>query len=179
MKNRRPEVSAPGLFFWTTNPGSPIQKLPSIIRLLPADCKSEGGSILLLRQLRCKWRHILFYICRRCFKGQAYCCDECRIAGRRRDHREAERRYRQTLKGKKSHRLAENGRRHRSSKKNQKNMDDPSSTPMSGYCMGLLFLVRLFVFYARRWCDQAGCCRFCGCSGMIVAEFPRRGYGSG
>lgn len=151
----------------------------STILLLPARYKAEGKSILLLRQIRCEWCHILFYICRCCFRGQAYCCDECRIAGKRRNHRKAQRRYRQTPKGKKAHSEAENRRRHRSSEKNQKNMDDPSSTPMPGYCMSLLTWVRLFVFHARRWCDQAGYCRFCGCSGTIVAEFPRRGYGSG
>jgi hypothetical protein len=150
-----------------------------MICLFSADCKSESGFVLLLRQIQCKWCHILFCICRRCFRGQAYCSDECRIAARHHHHREAERRYRQSPKGKKSHREAENRRRHRSRKKNQKKMDDPSSTPMSGYCMSLLTWVRLIVFHATRWCDQSGYCRFCGCSGTIVAAFPRRGYGSG
>jgi len=129
----------------------------------------------LLRQIECKWCHVLFCICRCCFRGQAYCCDECRLAARRHHHRESERRYRQTPKGKKAHCQAENRRRHRSSQKNQKKMDDQSSTGISGYCMCLLTWVRLLVFHARRWCDRAGYCRFCGCSGTIVPEFPRRG----
>ena len=40
----------------------------------------------------------------------------------RRNHREAERRYRQTDKGKKAHREGENRRRHRLIKKGEKKM---------------------------------------------------------
>ena len=87
---------------------------------------------MLLLQLRCRWCELVFYICRCCFRGQAYCCDECRIAGQRQNHREAQRKYRQTEKGKKAHRQAENRRRYGLSQKSQKNMDDASSTVLQG-----------------------------------------------
>ena len=69
-----------------------------------------------------------FSICQSCWRGQAYCSDACRLSARRASHRKAQQRYRQTEKGKRAHRLAENRRRH-AQRADQKNMDDPSSTP--------------------------------------------------
>ena len=136
-------------------------------------------SILYLIQIRCRCCGALFCVCRRCWKGQAYCSDECRIAGKRQNHREAQWRYRQTPKGKKAHREAENRRRHGLSKKIKKNMDDASTTVLPLWCMGLLLCARILVLHARAWFDKTGRCHFCGSSGKIVDEFPRRGYGNG
>ena len=129
--------------------------------------------ILFLRQIRCRWCGFVFYVCQHCWRGQAYCSDECRIAGTRHNHREAQRRYRQTPKGKKAHRESENRRRYGLSQKNQKNMDDASSTVLPTWCMRLLLRVRNRILHAKR----ARCCLFCGSSGQIVEQFPRRGYG--
>ena len=131
----------------------------------------------LLIEVECRWCHLIFFICRRCWRGQAYCSDECRHCGKRRLHREAQRRYRQTSKGKKTHCEAENRRRYGLSKKNQKNMDDASTTALPSRCITLLFFARLVVLHARAWFDRTGRCHFCGCCGKIVDEFPRRGYG--
>jgi len=65
---------------------------------------------LYLLQIRCRCCGTVFSVCRCCWRGQAYCCDECRVAGTQKNHREAESRYRQTAKGKKAHREAENRR---------------------------------------------------------------------
>ena len=127
-------------------------------------------SLLLSLQLRCRWCDIMFCICRRCFRGQAYCCDTCRLYGRRKNHREAQRRYRQTEKGKKAHREAENRRRHGLA---QKNMDDPSSTGLPAWCIKP-------VKAAKRRLLTMGTtvgCHFCGSVGVLVEHFPRRGYG--
>ena len=132
-----------------------------------------------LVRIECGWCHLIFCVCRRCFRGQSYCSDECRIAGRRKSHREAQRRYRQTPKGRKKHSEAENRRRHGLSRKNEKNMDDPSSTVLPSWCMGFLFYARLIVLHARAWFDTTGRCHFCGSWGVIVDKFPRRGYGVG
>ncbi len=40
-----------------------------------------------------------FCVCRCCWRGQAYCCNACRLSAGRASHREAQRRYRQTEKG--------------------------------------------------------------------------------
>ncbi len=76
---------------------------------------------LYLVQIRCRCCSIVFSVCRCCRRGQAYCCDECRVAGTQKNHREAQGRYRRTAKGKKAHREAENRRWHGLSKKDQKN----------------------------------------------------------
>lgn len=130
-------------------------------------------SVLLLLQLRCRWCELVFYICRCCFRGQAYCCGECRIAGQRQNHREAQRKYRQTEKGKKAHRQAENRRRYDLSQKSQKNMDDASSTVLQGWCMKLAKAVGNRFLYV----NKPPRCHFCGSYGQIVEAFPRRGYG--
>lgn len=129
--------------------------------------------MLLLLLIQCRWCDFSFCICRRCFRGQTYCCDACRIAGRLKNKREAQRRYRQTKKGKKNHREAENRRRQGLSKKNQKNMDDTSSTALPSWCIALLLWAqnRLFLF------KSVPHCQFCKVSGHIVQQFPRRGYG--
>lgn len=139
----------------------------------PTDCKNGGVRILLLIQNHCRWCGLIFCICRACFRGQAYCSDPCRIAGKRKNHCEAQRRYRQTDKGKKARREAENRRRHDLSKNNQKNMDDASSTVMPAWVMKLLCRLWSRIFHVT----NSSYCHFCGCEGRILDRFPRRGYG--
>ena len=129
--------------------------------------------MLLLLLIQCRWCNFYFCICRSCFRGQAYCCHACRFAGTLKNKREAQRRYRQSEKGKKNHREAENRRRHGLSKKNKKNMDDASSTALPAWCIVLLLWGqnRFFSF------KTVAHCRFCKVSGHIVQQFPRRGYG--
>lgn len=135
-------------------------------------CKFGGMPLLLLLQVQCRWCTLPFYVCRCCWRGQAYCCDECRFSARRKMHREAQRRYRRTEKGKKAHRNAENRRRQKN-QANRKNMDDAASTPgriwdtekLEGEKSPLLLIAP----EAR--------CHFCGATGQIVRQFPRRGYG--
>jgi len=119
---------------------------------------------LLLLQLQCRWCDLAFCICRRCFRGQAYCCDECQLFSRRKKHREAQRRYRQTEKGKKAHREAENRRRHGLSQKNQKNMDDPSSTALPAGCMRQVKALKSRLLHM----DTTVGCHFCGSPGLLM-----------
>jgi len=146
---------------------------------------------LLLIEVCCRGCKVSFCVCQRCWRGQAYCSEECRRLGRRRVHREAQKRYRQTPKGKKAHCLAENRRRHLSacgnaqaggwSKKNEKKMDDPSSRGLAGCAIGLLEESSLRLVYAclvlaraRAEFDRSRRCHFCGCKGQVVDRFPRR-----
>ncbi len=140
---------------------------------LPVVCKTGDISILLLIQIRCRWCGLIFHICRPCFRGQAYCSDPCRMAARQKSHCKAQRKYRRTDKGKKNHCEAENRRRHGLSKKNQKNMDDPSSTALPTWVMELLCRLLNRIFHAQ----NTRYCHFCGRPGQIVDQFPRRGYG--
>ena len=131
---------------------------------------------MLLVEVSCPWCGAKFYVCRRCWRGQAYCGEECRILGRHRVHPEAQRRYRQTPQGKKAHRQGENRRRHGFSQKNAKKMDDPSSRGLPWWVIRLLISVRVLMVQARAWFDQSGRCHFCGCRGRVVDRFPRRGW---
>lgn len=123
--------------------------------------------IFLLVDIRCRWCGINFCICRRCWRGQAYCSEECRLLGRRRIHREAQRRYRQTQKGKKAHCHAENRRRHELNQGNEKKMADPSS-------IGLVLSAKEIPVAAHVGGKGVGRCHFCGREGRVVDRFPRR-----
>ena len=143
---------------------------------LLAVCKVGGHFILLLVEVCCRWCGARFYVCQRCWRGQAYCCEECGILGSRRGHREAQRRYRQTSKGKKAHRQGENRRRHGLSQKNEKKMADRSSKGLPLGVIGILVYARFLIVHARAWFDRSGRCHFCGCRGRVVDRFPRRGW---
>ena len=136
--------------------------------------KVGGHFILLLVEVCCRWCRAKFYVCRRCWRRQAYCSEACRRLGRGRVHREAQSRYRQTPKGKKAHRQAENRRRHGWSKKNEKKMDDRSSKGLPGWVIGLLIYSHLLIVGARAGFDRSRRCHFCGCKGQVVGRFPRR-----
>ena len=128
---------------------------------------------MLLLRIQCRWCGFVFCICRSCWKGQAYCCDECRHAAKLKSHREAQRKYRQTEKGKKAHRKSENRRRHGRDQNNSKNMDDATSIPRCTWAMEQLTHAKK----RDQRMHMEPMCRFCGIGGQIVGTFPRRGYG--
>jgi len=78
-------------------------------------------------------------------------------------HREAQRTYRQTAKGKKTHREYEEKRR---IKKNKKTVADETTTPREARD----------IEPPERPGNRLRCL-FCGLSGIVVAQFPRRAYG--
>jgi hypothetical protein len=128
---------------------------------------------LLLLCIQCRWCGLTFCLCRRCWRGHAYCCDACRREGKRKNHRKAQRKYRRTKKGKKNHCEAENRRRHGNTQRKPKNMDDATSTPRHPWAMKIVKrITNLFLCF-----DIEPICHFCGAHGWIVATFPRRGYG--
>ena len=116
-----------------------------------------------LKIIRCRCCSQIFHVCQSCWRGQAYCCDGCRLAAQRMIHRRAQKKYRQTEKGKEAHREWERMRRMRNYKKT---VDDAGSTPDIDH--DKLPVNSPFT---------TGCCHFCGKTGMIVDHFPRRGYG--
>lgn len=154
------------------------QAISFLILCLLAFCKAGDISMVLLIQIHCRRCGLIFCICRRCWRGQAYCSDECRITSRRQAHREAQRRYRQTERGRHIRRKAEQRRRKRICKKN---VDDRGSTPQTpGYKIVSSWIkssVRDFLVCVKLKIGEKGSCHFCGTSGLIVEKFPRRGYG--
>lgn len=138
----------------------------------------ETYLVLLLVEIRCQWCDTCFFICQHCFRGQAYCCDRCRIDGKRHKHRAAQRRYRRSRKGKDVHRRAEQRRR----KGLKKSMADRGSTvPAGGYKIQESrgrSAVEVNGFHSKGKLIRIGRCHFCGVFGLIIDRFPRRGYGA-
>jgi len=62
-------------------------------------------------EIQCRMCDARFQICRSCWRGQGYCGCKCRKSKKRQDHCETQCRYRQTEKGKKTHREYERKRR--------------------------------------------------------------------
>ena len=122
---------------------------------------------ILLCEIKCKHCHLQFPICQSCFHGQCYCSSTCRTTAQKRAHRKAQQKYRQTDKGRESHRQAETRRRVLKNQKNSKTVDDRGTTTLCRH----IKLYKTFV-------NQAPRCRFCGAHGVVVSHFPHRGYGS-
>ena len=120
---------------------------------------------MLLICIYCHWCDTSFLICQSCYRGHVYCSDVCRRAGRRKSLNEAQRLYRKTKKGKKSHCESENRRRYGKNQPQPKKMDDHTTRraeimPSIGVCESL----------------SIGKCHFCGQKGVIVEAFPWRDY---
>ncbi len=130
--------------------------------------------MLILISVFCRWCNTSICICRCCWRGQAYCSDACRRAGRMQSHRKAQQRYRQTEKGKKAHRLAENRRRYRETPPVSKNMDDATSNRPFNMHIGMPRQENSAIFHSNFWKR----CHFCGRLGEIVHQFPRQNYGN-
>lgn len=118
--------------------------------------------VISVREVICRWCGRQFCVCQSCWREQAYCSESCRKEARRKSHREAQRNYRSTKRGREAHRLSEQRRRMGRAKKT---VDDQSSIPAP---VGTIVVHK-----------GAGCCRYCGRVGIIVERFPRRGYGGG
>ena len=71
-----------------------------------------------LRERRCRCCKRLFYICRRCDRGHAYCGPSCRIKGHRKNRDSANLRFRRTDEGRANH--ADRQRRYRAAKRQRK-----------------------------------------------------------
>ena len=171
-KKEKPEVATPG-FIRRALQIPEAQQGNLFLPWLLTVCKGRRPFLFLV-EVCCRWCGVNFCVCQRCWRGQAYCSEDCRYWGRRRIHREAQHRYRRTRKGKRAHCQAENRRRHGWSKENKKKMDDPSSRGWVGYAIRLLVYAHFLMVYARAGFDRSRRCHFCGCKGRVVDRFPRR-----
>jgi len=66
----------------------------------------DSSKLVLLRERHCQASgcNAVFYICKRCDRGQGYCSPPCRARTRRLQHRAASRRYQNTPEGRAGHR---------------------------------------------------------------------------
>jgi hypothetical protein len=67
----------------------------------------------------------IFYICRRCDRGQVYCSPQCRGAARKEQHRKAAAKYQATRKGRRRHADRERARRERRRARAENKVTDP------------------------------------------------------
>jgi len=118
----------------------------------------------MLLEITCRWCGRIFCLCRQCWRGHAYCCRGCSSAGKYQVHREAQRRYRKTFKGREAHRKAQRRRRMRV---RVKTLADRASNDSAFYC----------TLDHRRQPGTRGRCYFCGRKGLVVKRFPRQDYG--
>lgn len=126
-----------------------------------------GVETISLCEIECKHCHFHFYICQSCFHGQHYCSTACRTISQKQAHCKAQQKYRQTDKGRESHRQGETRRRALQNQNNSKTVDDRGTTTP---CRPIK-LYETFVKKTPR-------CHFCGAPGVVVSYFPLRGYGS-
>jgi len=125
---------------------------------------------LLLLKIYCGCCGKVFSICRCCHRGHKYCCDECRIIGFRQVHLEAQKKYRQTPKGKKQHSESEKRRRLRKKRKGK------LTAVTHKICMCLAMVLKS-LFQEGDGGQKTGHCLMCSAEGKIVDEFPSRAYG--
>ena len=121
----------------------------------------------LIKKIECQCCGRIFEICRKCYKGHVYCSKKCRRAGYIERHREAQRRYQKTRKGKKTRNNAANRRRYGG--KNYVGV----LRKMIKTCLALINLNA----YKEKESKEQGKCSICGKVGVIVDEFPKRSYG--
>ncbi len=114
----------------------------------------------LLIELECKHCLTQFYICRNCYYGNVYCSSACRIEAQLIAHRESQRIYRATKKGRETHRIYEMNRR---MGKNKKTMADETTND---------HLTRVIRYPVVK--NMTPRCSYCGVLGKIVKIFPPR-----
>lgn len=119
-------------------------------------------SAVLLILIKCKTCHLLFHLCRSCFRGHAYCSDQCRSISKKKAHRKAQSRYRTSDKGREANSIA--AKRRRTKNKQESVADQGSIPPSKNDKLPPSSLLKKIT------------CLFCGISGKVVTRFPRRGY---
>jgi hypothetical protein len=117
-------------------------------------------SDVLLIELECNHCKLRFYICRKCYRGHAYCSSRCRSEAQLKAHRRDQSRYRTSNKGRKAHSCNEKKRR---MGKINKTMADISTNPPA---------LRVISYPIVQ--NTKPRCSFCGVYGKIADVFPRR-----
>ncbi len=113
---------------------------------------------------------LIFYLCSHCYRGHKYCSVQCRKSAQREAHREAQRRYRQTEKGKKAHRDSE--KRRRLGKAGKGGFGLIAETLIE-CCKSAAEKVKLAIEELLEKPDAKAHCHRCHCRGKIVPKFDR------
>lgn len=137
---------------------------------------------LVFRQRVCHWPACgtIFYLCRRCDRGQRYCSPHCRQKALRLQRRQANRRHQQTPEGREDHRDRQRDYRQRQ----RARVTDKSSQPpaASASLSERAVIATLPASPAPSFRRLSGrplqrgwvVCQICGCRGRWVDPFPHR-----
>lgn len=104
-------------------------------------------------EVQCLCCGFRFYVCRSCWRGQAYCGERCRRIRQSQLHRKAQRKYRYSKKGKERRRLYE---KRKKSKKNGLKPGDDSSIPQKDCNIE-----------PKKRSENRPRCHFCGSIGVV------------
>jgi hypothetical protein len=142
---------------------------------------SDHGS-LVFRQRVCHWSACgtIFYLCRRCDRGQRYCSPHCRQKALRLQRRQANRRHQQSPEGREDHRDRQRDYRQRQ----RTRVTDKSSQPpgASASLTERVVIAALPASPALNFRRISGrppqdgwvVCQICGRRGRWVDPFPHR-----
>ena len=142
---------------------------------------SDRGS-LVFRQRVCHWSACgtIFYLCRRCDRGQRYCSPHCRQKALRLQRRQANRRHQQTPEGREDHRDRQRDYRQRQRARvtDKSSQPPPASASLSQRAV-IAALPASPAPNSRRVSGrppQRGwvVCQICGRQGRWVDPFPHR-----
>ncbi len=130
----------------------------------------------MLLEIECGWCELVFYMCRKCWRGHKYCCDECRLLAKRVRQCKTQRKYRQTENGKKKH--CESEKKRRLKQNRGRNSGTAISRGVPLWCAVMVLLLKKYAGRGAVRGKKITRCLFCGVTGHIVHKFPVRGYGN-
>jgi hypothetical protein len=141
-----------------------------------SDCRP-----LVFRQRVCHWPACgtIFYLCRRCDRGQRYCSPHCRQKALRLQRRQANRRHQQTPEGRDDHRDRQREYRQR---QRTRVTDKSSQSPVASASLSERAVINAwpaspapnFRPVSRRPQHGWVVCQICGRRGRWVDPFPQR-----
>ncbi len=128
-----------------------------------------------VKEIICDCCSRIFFVCRKCYRGQAYCSVKCQEAGYREKHRERQKKYQNSEKGKKT--------RSRAGKRRRKGLKKGTGVFISlmKTCVCLMMLFSPADKNCKKNNKDAERCELCSIcekeEGRAVETFPRRPYG--
>jgi hypothetical protein len=139
----------------------------------------HGNAVLRSRLCLGRDCNALFFICSHCDRGQRYCGKNCSTAARRRQHREANRRYQSSPEGKRDHLDRQYNYLQRQSQAELTDQGSHSVIPPAlsecGEKIGVpaAEIVAALSVRPQSTTGQRLCCCICGRPGWFVNPFPR------
>lgn len=126
-----------------------------------------------VKQKICNCCGRIFFVCRRCYRGHVYCSEKCRKTGYLERHRERQKKYQNSEKGKKTRSRA--GKRRRKGRK--KSTGVFISLMMTCVCLMMLFTPPDEKYDDKNF-ERYETCAICKKEqGRVTETFPRRPYG--